>query len=209
MEAAAAKNDEAAARKSIADHIRALFEGPGSQQWYDGYEAVSQTRHALLCAQSAIVAGAEDYLVSAAFLHDIGHLIDLNGRNKYESNIDAQHEEIGANWLGLWFSPSVTEPIRWHVAAKRYLCATEPSYHASLSLVSQRSLTLQGGVMSAGECAAFEKRRFSADAVRLRRWDDYAKDPEKPLPDFQEVMAHIIRCIQVSPGSDDRIPISD
>ena len=208
MEASVIEND-AAARKAIADHIRAFFEGPGSQQWYDGYEAVSQTRHALQCAQNAIAAGAEERLVSAAFLHDIGHLIDLNGRDKFQSGTDAQHEEIGANWLGQWFPPSVTEPIRWHVAAKRYLCATELSYHASLSLVSQRSLELQGGAMSAGECAAFEKIRFSADAIRLRRWDDYAKDPEKPLPDFQDVMAYTIRCIQVPLCSDYRILFSD
>ena len=196
MEASAIEND-AAARKAVADHICALFEGPGSQQWYDGYEAVSQTRHALQCAQNAIADGAEERLVSAAFLHDIGHLIDLNGRDKLENGTDAQHEEIGADWLEQWFPPSVTEPIRWHVAAKRYLCSTEPSYHASLSLVSQRSLVLQGGPMSTGECAAFEKTPFSADAVRLRRWDDHAKDPGKPLPDFQDVMAYIIRSVRV------------
>ena len=196
MEASAIEND-AAARKAVAEHIRALFDGPGSRQWYDGYEAVSQTRHALLCAQNAIAASAEGHLVSAAFLHDIGHLIDLNGRDKFQSGTDAQHEEIGANWLGQWFPPSVTEPIRWHVAAKCYLCATEPSYPASLSLVSQRSLVLQGGAMSAGECAAFEKTCFSADAIRLRRWDDHAKDPGKPLPDFQDVMAYIIRSVRV------------
>ena len=196
MEASAIEYD-AAARKAIADHIHALFEGPGSQQWYDGYEALSQTRHALQCAQNAVAAGAEAHLVSAAFLHDIGHLIDLNGRDKFQSGTDALHEEIGANWLGQWFPSSVTEPIRWHVAAKRYLCATESNYHASLSFASQRSLALQGGAMSAGECAAFENIRFSADAIRLRRWDDYAKDPEKPLPDFQDVMAYIIRSVRV------------
>ncbi len=187
-----------AGQESCIHQILKLFEGPAGKQWYDGYEAVSQKIHALQSAQNAILDGAENHLVCAALLHDIGHLLDLNGRVKFQENSDAQHELVGANWLGQWFPPSVTEPIRWHVAAKRYLCASEPSYYESLSKVSQQSLALQGGIMSLEECIAFEKMPSSPDAILLRRWDDRAKDPEKTQQDFNEYIAYIYPFIQIS-----------
>jgi gamma-butyrobetaine dioxygenase len=114
-------------------------------------------------------------LVAAALLHDIGHL---------RQEADSRHGDAGAQWLSQWFSEAVTEPVRLHVAAKRYLCATEPGYFAGLSAESARTLALQGGPMTAAQVAAFEALRFARDAVAVRRWDDQAKDPAVTPPEF-------------------------
>ena len=90
----------------------------------------------------------------------------------------------GAQWLGQWFGPAVTEPVRLHVAAKRYLCATEPGYLGLLSAESVRTLALQGGPMTPEQAAAFGALPFAHDAVAVRRWDDEAKDPAVTPPPF-------------------------
>jgi gamma-butyrobetaine dioxygenase len=119
--------------------------------------------------------------VAAALLHDIGHLL---GEAEEE-----RHGEAGARWLSQWFGEAVTEPVRLHVPAKRYLCATEPGYLGLLSAESVRTLSLQGGPMTAGEAAAFEALPHAADAVAVRRWDDEAKDPAVTPPEFAHFAA--------------------
>ena len=119
-------------------------------------------------------------LVAAALLHDIGHL---------REETDARHGEAGAQWLSQWFGEAVTEPVRLHVAAKRYLCAIEPGYFGLLSAESVRTLALQGGPMTAGEAAAFEALPHARDAVAVRRWDDEAKDPAVAPPEFSHFAA--------------------
>jgi gamma-butyrobetaine dioxygenase len=123
----------------------------------------------------AEAAGAESPLVAAALLHDIGHLLGED---------EDRHAEAGANWLRQWFGDAVTEPVRLHVAAKRYLCAVDAGYFGLLSAESVRTLSLQGGPMTAAEVAAFEALPFSRDAVAVRRWDDQAKDPVVTPPRF-------------------------
>ena len=123
----------------------------------------------------AEAAGAQSPLVAAALLHDIGHL---------RSEADSRHGEAGARWLSRWFGEAVTEPVRLHVAAKRYLCAAEAGYFGLLSAESARTLSLQGGPMSAAETAAFEALPHAHDAVAVRRWDDQAKDPAVTPPGF-------------------------
>jgi hypothetical protein len=90
---------------------------------------------------------------------------------------DNDHAGRGADWLGLWFGPEVTEPVRLHVAAKRYLCGTDPGYHALLSPASRYTLSVQGGPMGAEEARRFAAGPFAGQAVRVRRWDDHAKQP--------------------------------
>jgi gamma-butyrobetaine dioxygenase len=90
---------------------------------------------------------------------------------------DNDHAGRGADWLGLWFGPEVTEPVRLHVAAKRYLCGTDPGYHALLSPASRYTLSVQGGPMGAEEARRFAAGPFAGPAVRVRRWDDHAKQP--------------------------------
>ncbi len=161
--------------------IRQLFETFGSRP-YDGgrRESVSALAHALQCAQLAEWAGAEPALVAAALLHDVGDFDDQGAVGDDRS--DNQHETRALPWLGAAFGPQVLEPIRLHVAAKRYLVATEPAYRDTLSPASLLSLSLQGGPMSEAECERFESEDFAPQAVMLRRWDDAAKEPGKHTP---------------------------
>lgn len=155
------------------DDILDLFRRRGDSAYYG--EAVSQTEHALQAAHLATREGSVDALVVAALLHDVGHLLHDQGETVAERGIDARHEEAGERWLAARFRPEVTEPVRLHVAAKRYLCAVDPDYAARLSPASALSLKLQGGPMRPEEVAAFEENLHHREAVRLRRWDDAAK----------------------------------
>ena len=158
--------------------IAELFSGPGGQAYLG--EPVTIGVHMRQAGALAEAAGAGAPLVAAALLHDIGHL---------RQEADTRHGEAGARWLGQWFGEAVTEPVRLHVPAKRYLCATEPGYFGLLSAESVRTLSLQGGPMTAGEAAAFEALPHAADAVAVRRWDDEAKDPAVTPPEFAHFAA--------------------
>ena len=133
----------------IVDDIMDLFARRGAAAYHG--EAVSQTEHALQAAELAEREGAADHLVVAALLHDVGHLLDGQDEDLADRGLDGRHEEAGCAWLAAHFGPEVTEPIRLHVAAKRYLCAVDPAYLAGLSPASRRSLSLQGGPMNAEE----------------------------------------------------------
>lgn len=147
-----------------------------------GGEAVSQAEHALQTAVLAQEAAAPTTLVAAALLHDVGHLLHGLPDDAPEQGIDDRHEDLAARYLERHFIQAVAEPVRLHVAAKRYLCTVEPDYLTQLSEPSVLSLQLQGGLMDAEEIADFEANPFAMDAVCLRRWDDTAKDPEKRTP---------------------------
>lgn len=134
-----------------------------------GAEPVTQLEHALQCASLAQNDNASPELITAAFLHDIGHLVND------VVDIRFPHEKIAMNLLGNLFSEAVTQPIRLHVDAKRYLCATDPFYWSGLSEASKRSLVWQGSPFSANEAMAFIAQPYAEDAVRLRLWDDAAK----------------------------------
>ena len=119
-------------------------------------EPVTVAEHGLQSAHFARAAAATDALVVAALLHDIGHLIEAVPDDIAKWEIDAHHEVIGSRWLAARFGPEVSEPVRLHVPAKRYLCATESAYFRRLSAASVQTLKLQGGPMSRLECTAFE-----------------------------------------------------
>lgn len=142
-----------------------------------GRERISQLAHALQAATLAEREDAGPELIVAALLHDIGHIVDKRYNIGHEQNVDRHHEDIGAAYLSTWFAPAVTEPIRLHVPAKRYLCHVDDRYFASLSPASVWSLQVQGGFFSKEEADAFIAQPYAADAARLRRWDDLAKDP--------------------------------
>jgi gamma-butyrobetaine dioxygenase len=158
--------------------IAELFSGPGGQAYLG--EPVTIGVHMRQAGALAEAAAAAAPLVAAALLHDIGHL---------RQETDTRHGEAGARWLGQWFGEAVTEPVRLHVPAKRYLCATEPGYFGLLSAESVRTLSLQGGPMTAGEAAAFAALPHAVDAVAVRRWDDEAKDPAVTPPEFAHFSA--------------------
>jgi len=162
--------------------ITALFAGEGAAAYLG--EPVSQATHMLQAAALAEQDQAAKALVAAALLHDVGHFAGaLNGHDLMRGT-DTRHEENGAAWLAQWFGEEVTEPVRLHVAAKRYLCAVEPGYAASLSPASVSSLRVQGGPMRRAELAKFEANRYAAAAIRVRRWDDAAKDPQARVPEL-------------------------
>ena len=167
------------------DGIRVLYAECG-QALYGG-EAITQLEHALQCAELARREGATAALIAAAFLHDLGHLMHQLGDDCAERGIDDRHEQSGALLVSRWFAPEVSEPVRLHVAAKRWLCQAEPGYQAGLSPASQRSLALQGGAFTAEEARAWIARPYAADGVALRRWDDRAKDPHAQVPDLDRV----------------------
>ena len=144
------------------------------QSFYD--EVVTQLEHALQCAAFAQQNDAGPTLITSALLHDLGHFIlDEHNADKAFLDMDLNHEEIGAQYLEPFFPEAVTTPIRLHVPAKRYLCATDASYHDGLSVASKKSLKVQGGIMSDEELEAFEQIPHFRDALTLRRWDDLAK----------------------------------
>src|SRR5579884_315657 len=148
-----------------------VFERRGAEAYLG--EPVSQQEHAVQAAWLATQEGAPDALVAAALLHDIGHLL-TDEDDPAEQDVDRRHEDAGCFWLEATFGPEVTEPIRLHVAAKRYLCAVDRTYMDGLSAASIRSLELQGGIFRGAEVSAFEANPWHGDAVRLRRWDDQA-----------------------------------
>jgi phosphonate degradation associated HDIG domain protein len=152
--------------------------------YYD--ETVTQTAHALQSAALAHHDGASAELEVAALLHDIGHLlVDEHAGTDRFLDQDLHHERLGARLLAQWLPPAVTEPIWLHVAAKRYLVATDPAYARALSHASIRSLAVQGGPLSGPELNAFAQSRYAADACRLRRWDDAAKAPDTTTHDLE------------------------
>jgi gamma-butyrobetaine dioxygenase len=174
--------------------LREIFETRGTA-WYGG-ESVSQLQHALQAARMAELENAPPALVAAALLHDIGHLLGAGDEGLVERNIDARHEESGARFLARWFDPPVTEPVRLHVKAKSYLCAVEPGYLESLSRASTDSLAVQGGAFGPRQCRAFEQTPHFEEAVRLRRWDETAKDPAAetpPLDHYLEIARRLAR----------------
>jgi phosphonate degradation associated HDIG domain protein len=149
------------------DEVLSLFQQWGSHN-YD--EDLAQAEHALQTAAHAEAAGVDEPMVAAALLHDVGHLLALDGRAP-----EAGHEDSGAAFLTAVFPPTITRPIALHVAAKRYLCAVDAGYERALSAGSTRSLRRQGGPMSPDEITVFEATPGCQDAVALRRWDDAGK----------------------------------
>ena len=152
--------------------IHAAFAKRGQQHYGEG---VSLQEHSVQCAAFAERDGAPQALVVAALLHDIGHLLHDLPEDVADQGIDTQHESIGSAWLSQHFGAEVSEPVRMHVAAKRYLASGEPGYFDKLSEASKLSLRLQGGPMSPAQAQSFEAEPFFAEAIRLRRWDEEAK----------------------------------
>ncbi|KWI95573.1 phosphohydrolase [Burkholderia ubonensis] len=176
------------------EEIRSLYQEHGHVA-YSG-EPVTQLEHALQSGLLAEEAGADDALVAAAFLHDLGHLLNRQGETPSARGIDDLHQYYVLPFLRPLLPDAVLEPIRLHVDAKRCLCRTDAGYFESLSPDSVRSLALQGGVFSEEEAAVFLRRPFAEDALRLRRWDDMAKVEGRATPDLDHYMEIVARQVR-------------
>jgi [1-hydroxy-2-(trimethylamino)ethyl]phosphonate dioxygenase len=171
---------------SAFDEIAALFAAYGGETYGEG---VTIAEHSLQSAALAGAEGADEALCLAALLHDVGHFLEeRDDRFGYH-----KHDRSGGDWLSARFLADISEPVRLHVAAKRYLCATEPDYFAVLSEASRHSLARQGGAMSPMEATEFARRSFAADAVRLRRWDDRGKVAGIDVPPLESYRLSIAR----------------
>jgi phosphonate degradation associated HDIG domain protein len=169
-----------------------LFARKGGRA-YDG-EPVTQLEHAIQSAQRAQREDAPPALVTAALLHDLGHLLNDQGETPTMRGVDDRHQYMALPFLRGLFDEDVLAPIRLHVDAKRYLCATRAGYFDALSADSKRSLALQGGVFSPVEATAFMERPFAADAVRVRLWDDQAKLANHVTPP----LAHFVAVLEAA-----------
>jgi phosphonate degradation associated HDIG domain protein len=178
--------------------IGTLFTHRGGRA-YEG-EPVTQLEHALQCAARAEEASAPPALIAAALLHDLGHMLNDHGETPTLRGIDDRHQYAALPFLRATFDDAVLEPIRLHVDAKRYLCATRPGYADALSADSKRSLALQGGIYDAAEAAAFIARPHAADAVAVRLWDDLAKLPDAPTPPLEHFLA-MLHAVVRRPGA--------
>jgi phosphonate degradation associated HDIG domain protein len=174
----------------LIDEIFRVFREYGAEEYLG--ERVSMTEHMLQAAYAAEQDGAPPQLVAAALLHDYGHFIHELPSDAADHGIDTQHEEVAHAFLSEHFGPEIAEPIRMHVAAKRYLCSTDPSYLDELSPASVHSLSLQGGPYSPHEVAEFEMSPYAQDAVRLRRYDDIGKVEGLETPDLEHYRAVLV-----------------
>jgi [1-hydroxy-2-(trimethylamino)ethyl]phosphonate dioxygenase len=158
---------------TIVGFLAEIFERRGAEEYLG--EPVTMAEHMLQGAWFAEQEKASDELVAAALLHDVGHFTSEFGAYSPDDTEDKHHDDAGAEVLAPFFPPLVTECVRLHVAAKRYLCATDPSYDARLSPASRHTLSLQGGPMKAAEIAEFRTNPYYREAVQVRLWDEAGK----------------------------------
>lgn len=178
--------------EQIADDIFALLQA-SAQRDYVG-EAVSQLAHALQCAKLATDAGGDDETVLAALLHDIGHICPGESAARMDELGVVDHEAIGAAFLHRrGFSQRVVALVQGHVEAKRYLTFKHPSYHERLSGASRGTLMHQGGPMTAGEAAAFERDPLFEQKLCLRAWDEQGKRTDWQVPPLDTYREALVR----------------
>ena len=185
-------------RETIVDFLADIFERRGGEEYLG--ESVTMAQHMLQGAALAEQSGAPEEIVVAALLHDIGHFTSEFGMFTMEDDEDRRHEDAGAEILDRFFPTVVTDCVRHHVAAKRYLCAERPEYFARLSEASAHSLKLQGGPMSEDEAAAFERNPNFRAIVQVRYLDDAGKDPAMETPPFAHYAPMVQRCVDAHCG---------
>jgi phosphonate degradation associated HDIG domain protein len=182
---------------SFIDRLEELFLRRGAEAYLG--EPVTISQHMLQCAALAQAEGASEPLIAAALLHDIGHLAGPGGEYRPDDTVDRRHDEGGADVLAGHFPAVVVEAVRLHVAAKRYLCATDASYYDRLTTASQHSLALQGGPFDVAGIAEFEALPFHREAVRVRLWDDGGKVTGLSVPTFADLRPLLDRVSQAAP----------
>ena len=167
---------------NIVDFIGDIFTRRGDEEYLG--EPVTMAEHMLQGATIAEQNGQDDVIIVGALLHDIGHFTSEFGTFTMDDTEDRFHEDAGAEVLEQFFPPVVTNCVRHHVAAKRYLCATKPEYFNRLSEASIHSLNLQGGPMSDDEVREFEKNPYLKEIIQVRYLDEAGKRADLETPDF-------------------------
>ena len=153
--------------------IKELFESAKAEEYLG--EDITLVEHMIQCAENAQADGAQDWLIIAALLHDIGHLLVPDAASAQDSGIDLHHDDVGAEWISKRFPNNIVQAVRLHVDAKKYLVATDSDYFDQLSEASQITLDIQGGVFSESEATDFIQQQYAHEAVLLRKWDDAGK----------------------------------
>ena len=187
-------------RDSIVPFLADIFARRGAEEYLG--EPVTIAEHMLQGATLAQEAGEEEAIIVAALLHDIGHFTSEFGSFTMEDTEDRYHEAAGAAILERFFPAVVTDCVRYHVAAKRYLCAARPEYFAELSPASVHSLKLQGGPMSADEVTAFEQNPNHSAIVAVRLYDDAGKVAGMETPSFEDFAPMVQRVVDGATASD-------
>lgn len=184
---------DAVTKETVTEFIIGLFNRMGDRDYIG--EPISQAEHGIQSAVMADQLEGKPSLTAAALLHDIGHYLHDFSEDSADAGIDSRHEDFGADFLARFFPPEVCEPVRLHVAAKRYLCAVEPDYLGGLSEASVHSLNLQGGPMEGDELETFAANPFLLDAITLRRCDDGAKIEDLAIPrieDYRDLLEGLV-----------------
>ncbi|RWL46558.1 MAG: HD domain-containing protein [Mesorhizobium sp.] len=179
---------------NIVEFIADIFERRGAESYLG--EPVTMSEHMLQGAWLAEQDGAPEELVAAALLHDIGHYTSEFGTYSPDDVEDKHHDEAGGEVLAPFFPPVIVECVRLHVSAKRYLCATDPTYFSKLSPASVHTLSLQGGPMSAEEVAEFRSNPFHDEAVRVRIWDEGGKIANMKTRAFRDYVPLLERVVK-------------
>ncbi|MXZ79947.1 MAG: HD domain-containing protein [Gammaproteobacteria bacterium] len=177
----------------VIEFIKDIFTNRGGESYLG--EPVSMSEHMLQAAYNAEKSGQEATVVVAALLHDIGHYTGEFGDDFMQLGIDNLHEVSGERFLKRWFPPQVTEPVRWHVDAKRYLCAVDPDYFATLTAASVRTLELQGDPMSPEEVSRFSANPWLDRILKVRRFDDQGKVPGTKTPNLDHYLPMVRQVI--------------
>ena len=181
-------------KKNIVAHLLNLLETKGSNIQY-GNENVTQLEHALQCAELAEKNNFSKEIITAALLHDIGHLL-YDGEDPIYEGKDGYHENLGADYLSAYYEEEVTRPIKAHVDCKRYLSSVEEGYYDLLSEASKISLKAQGGPFTKDEAEEFIKKPFMKEAVELRRFDDQAKILNKETPNLEHFKHYLEKSLK-------------
>ncbi len=179
--------------QTIVPFLAGIFERRGGEEYLG--EPVTMAQHMLQGAALAERGGMPERIIVAALLHDIGHFTSEFGTYHPDDTHDRHHEEAGAEVLQAFFPTVVTDCVRYHVAAKRYLCATKPEYFGRLSAASVHTLNLQGGPMDAGEVAEFQRNPNLEEIIQVRYLDDAGKDADMETPEFSHFAPMVQRVV--------------
>lgn len=153
--------------------VKALFDSAKAEEYLG--EDITLVEHMIACAELAKKEKAPSWLVVAALLHDIGHILVPDAATAQDSGIDLHHDKVGAEWIARRFTNNIVQAVRLHVDAKKYLVAKDERYFNRLSEASKKTLAIQGGIFTQKEAEDFIGLPYAREAVQLRMWDDLGK----------------------------------